>query len=344
MRANSIVLHRRAIGAAVLLLAAMAASCGLEKQSAPDLAGPSEFGTSLTITATPDSLIQDGASQSVINVQARDANGTPRANLGLRIEGTSSVAQIPVVFTQTFVRTDAQGRASFGLVAPPPPAVTPATPPVITVRVTPENTDFGSSSPRAVQVALVAPEGTPPANNDPVPSFTIMPAVGIINQNITFDASATMDEGQPCGSRCTYLWDFGDFTTGNGITVNKSYTLPATYTVTLTVRDDRGAVVSVQRSVAVSGPAAPVANFTVTPSSPIANATATFNASTSTVGTGATITQYAWDFGDGGATVTSTTPAVQKTYGAAGTYLVTLTVTDSLGRQATRVSTLTVLP
>jgi PKD repeat protein len=82
----------------------------------------------------------------------------------------------------------------------------------------------------------------------------------------------------------------------------------------------------------------------VTPSSPVANTAATFNASTSTVGTGATITQYAWDFGDGGATVTSTTPAVQKIYGAAGSYLVTLTITDSLGRQATRVSTVTVLP
>ena len=344
MRANSIDFRRRAFGVAVLVLAVAAASCGLEKQSAPDLAGPSEFGTSLTLTATPSSLVQDGASQSVINVQARDANGAPLANLGLRIDGTASSAQIPVVFTATSLRTDANGRASFGLVAPPPPAVVPTPQPTITVRVTPEGTDFATASPRSVQVALIAPEGTPAANNDPVPNFTIAPAVGVINQNITFDASATTDEGQPCGSLCTYLWDFGDFTTGNGINVTKSYTLPATYTVTLTVRDDRGAVVSLQRTVAVSGPTAPVANFTVTPSSPVANTAATFNASTSTVGTGATITQYAWDFGDGGATVTSTTPAVQKIYGAAGSYLVTLTITDSLGRQATRVSTVTVLP
>ena len=32
-----------------------------------------------------------------------------------------------------------------------------------------------------------------------------------------FDASGTMDEGVPCGSRCTYSWSFGDGGTGSGI-------------------------------------------------------------------------------------------------------------------------------
>ena len=339
------VLRRLVCIVCVVAVGALATRCGLEKQTAPELIGPSELATSIQLTATPDVLVQDGSSQSVINVLVRDASGAPRPNLGLRIDGTSSSSLVPAVtFTQTSVRTDAAGRASFGLVAPPPPSVMPSSPTVITVRVTPEESDFASTVARAVQVALMAPAGTPAPNNTPQPAFTIVPAVANISQNITFDASSTTDEGVPCGSRCTYLWDFGDFTTGNGVTATKSYTLPQTYTVTLTVQDDRGAVASTSRTITVSGPTAPVANFTVTPASPIRNQAATFNASSSTVGTGATITQYAWDFGDGTATVTTTAPALQHTYGAVGSYLVSLTVTDSLGRQATRVSTVTVVP
>ena len=40
--------------AALVLLTTGAVSCGLENQSAPALTGPSEFGLSLTLRATPD--------------------------------------------------------------------------------------------------------------------------------------------------------------------------------------------------------------------------------------------------------------------------------------------------
>jgi hypothetical protein len=256
-----------AVVVAVGTCALAAASCGIEKQSAPALAGPSEYGTSLTVSAIPNVLVQDGESQSVINVLALDANGGPIANLGLRMDGSSSSTLVPsVTLTATAIRTDAAGRATFGLVAPPPPAVMPTTPTVITVRVTPEDTDLANTVPRTVQVQLVAPSGTPMPNNNPVPSFTIVPAVANITQSVTFDASATTDEGTPCGSRCTYLWDFGDFTTGNGITVTKSFTLPQAYNVTLTVQDDRGGVASTQRTITISGPAAPSARERPSPS------------------------------------------------------------------------------
>ena len=72
------------------------------------------------------------------------------------------------------------------------------------------------------------------------------------------------------------------------------------------------------------GATAPVASF----SSNVSGMTAQFNAGASTVSTGRTIAGYTWDFGDG-RTGTGVSPS--HSYATAGTYDVTLTVTDSAG-------------
>ena len=53
-----------------------------------------------------------------------------------------------------------------------------------------------------------------------------------------------------------------------------------------------------------------------------------------------TVTAYSWDFGDGTASVSGVTAA--HDYAAAGTYQVTLTVTDDLGATATSTQAVTV--
>jgi len=73
----------------------------------------------------------------------------------------------------------------------------------------------------------------------------------------------------------------------------------------------------------------PVANFTYSPERPIANQTITFDASSSYDPDG-TIVSYEWDFGDG-SEETTTSPTIQHSYSIAGTYTVTLTVTDNDG-------------
>lgn len=63
------------------------------------------------------------------------------------------------------------------------------------------------------------------------------PYSGIINQNITFDASGSYDSD---GIILKYTWDFGDGTKNNDIKTTHIYTTEGTYTITLLVVDNDG--------------------------------------------------------------------------------------------------------
>jgi arylsulfatase A-like enzyme/PKD repeat protein len=143
---------------------------------------------------------------------------------------------------------------------------------------------------------------------------------GCIDLQCSFDASTAND---PEGD-LTYAWDFGDGTTGTGVAPLKTYAGSGTRTVTVTVTDDEGASDTFSMQVTVlAGNLSPVAEFT-------ANCTGracTFDGGPSHDFDG-TITGYAWSFDDGGSGNGS---VVDHTFGADGTYNVTLTVTDDRG-------------
>ena len=61
---------------AVLTTALLAPACSLDHQSIPTATGPSEFGLSVRITATPQLLPRDGASQAVITIEVLDKSDT----------------------------------------------------------------------------------------------------------------------------------------------------------------------------------------------------------------------------------------------------------------------------
>jgi PKD repeat protein len=84
-----------------------------------------------------------------------------------------------------------------------------------------------------------------------------------------------------------------------------------------------------------------VAAFEFSPVTPEVLQVVTFNASTSTPGSDRTIVKYSWDFGDG---VEKTGIKTTHDYTPSGVYLVTLTVTDDLGKQATLSKPVTVRP
>ena len=87
-------------------------------------------------------------------------------------------------------------------------------------------------------------------NTPPVASFTS----SCTNLSCSFDAVASSD---PDGSIRSYAWDFGDGSTGTGVSPSHSYAAANTYPVGLTVTDDRGATGSTTRSVTVTAPPGP---------------------------------------------------------------------------------------
>ncbi|RJS73842.1 PKD domain-containing protein, partial [Methanophagales archaeon] len=86
----------------------------------------------------------------------------------------------------------------------------------------------------------------------------------------------------------------------------------------------------------------PFASFTYTPENATVNETITFNASSSYDPDG-NITNYEWDFGDGNVTNT-TEETINHSYSEAGSYEVTLTVTDNDGATNSTTKIITVYP
>ena len=77
---------------------------------------------------------------------------------------------------------------------------------------------------------------SPTAQKPPVAIFSA-PDSALVNQTITLDASQSYDTD---GNIVNYTWNFGDGSTGYGVTITHSYSEPGNYTITLTVIDNDG--------------------------------------------------------------------------------------------------------
>ncbi|MEM7374466.1 MAG: PKD domain-containing protein, partial [Bacteroidota bacterium] len=162
----------------------------------------------------------------------------------------------------------------------------------------------------------------PSTNQAPVPQFVYSPATAITNESVSFNASASSD---PDGTISSYVWDFGDGSSGTGQNATHTFTSGGTYEVVLSVTDNLGLVRSTSMSVEVN--TRPTASFTASPSTGPVSLLVAFDASASSDSDGS-IQSYEWDFGDGGI---STIPATAHPYTSVGTYIATLTVTDNDG-------------
>lgn len=170
--------------------------------------------------------------------------------------------------------------------------------------------------------------GCTSANQPPVASFSVV-TNGL---QATFTDTSTDADGRIA----SYAWRFGDGATSTGASPTHAYASAGTYTVELTVTDDRGAKAVTTKPVTVTATQSnkpPVAAFTVVTN----NLSAQFTDGSSDPD--GRIASRVWSFGDGGS---ATTANPSHTYAAAGNYIVKLTVTDDSGATASTQRTVTV--
>ena len=186
----------------------------------------------------------------------------------------------------------------------------------------------GAQSVKVVAVPVAA--GTPPTSG-----FTASPSSPGVNQDVFFNATqATPAPGRTITS---YNWNFGDGSTATGVIVSHQFTAPGIYNVQLSTTDDAGTV-SIPTTLALTvgqsvGPA-PVALMTCQPGNSTRGVPVSCNASASTPGSGANIVSYTFNWGVGQGDEVHTNPLQSHLYTSPGTFTVSLTVRDSLGRTA----------
>jgi PKD repeat protein len=180
---------------------------------------------------------------------------------------------------------------------------------------------------------------TASAAGRPTAIVNFSPTQPVVNQTVFFNGTASTPGA--ASSITSYSWDFGDGTTGTGATPSHAFAIAGTYVVRLTITNSDGQTGTTTVNVVVGGTPGSTASFSISPINPRVGTIVNFDGSGSTAPAGSTITNYAWDFGDG---TTGNGVNVQHTYTAAFTYTIRLTVTDSAGRTATTTQVLTVVP
>ncbi len=335
-------MSRTGLSLITVVAAALVAGCTVQETDAPPLAGPSEFALSINMQVSPDSIPQDGATQSSITIEARDPNSQPVRGLSLRVEmyvdGVG--ADFGTLSSRTVVTGD-DGRANFTYTPPPPPIESVGPGRMVTFAVTPVGSDYRSATARTADLRVFPPDIIRPPAGEVVPDFNFSPTTVTTFQRVAFDASATTEGGVICGGACTYIWSFGDGGSGQGVTTTHEYRAPGSYIVTLRVVGSRGQQRSKTLPITVGASQAPTAAFVFSPESPLPSQDIFFNAMASTAAPGRRIIRYDWDFGSGRS---GTGVTVSKRYDNIGDYVVTLTVTDDAGQKGTVSQTVTVAP
>jgi len=331
------------LSSAFVLAAVTLAGCTVHQTEAPGLTGPSDLALSMRVTALPDSISQDGGSQSSIQITAFGPDGKPKSALPLRVDmfamdqSGKFVGQDYGALSARTLVTNSSGVATVVYTAPPAPTAglfgtcqgLPGN--CVEIVATASGLGFETVNPQRVTIRLVPPGVIQPPASTPTAAFTFSPQPVAANVPLLFDASASQ-VGNGASQITSYSWTFGDGTAGTGKTVTHKYGAPGSYIVILTVTNDRTLSSSTTQSVSVGGGAAPIVDFVFSPSAPVVNQPVNFDATQARAGAGHSIASYAWNFGDGSSKTGVTTT---HDYGSAGTYNVTLTVTDEAGQATT---------
>ncbi|MBL4657971.1 MAG: PKD domain-containing protein [Flavobacteriales bacterium] len=143
--------------------------------------------------------------------------------------------------------------------------------------------------------------------------------------------SRSFAAGASNNPNATYSWDFGNATTGSGLSASVTYATGGNYNVCLTVTDSCGSDTVCSMMDACSAPTD--AAFT--------SSIDTLDVSFTSTGTANSNPTYAWDFGDGS---TGTGATSSHTYADSGMFTVCLTITDDCGTDSSCSSVTVAIP
>ncbi|RLF59364.1 MAG: hypothetical protein DRN27_02860 [Thermoplasmata archaeon] len=169
-------------------------------------------------------------------------------------------------------------------------------------------------------------------NVAPSADFTFSPAIGIVDQAVSFSDSSSDNDG----SISSYFWDFGDSSNSTSQNPSHTFTSESSFTVILNVTDDDGDYSIKEKTITISD--RPSADFTFSPSSGSTSDTITFN-DTSTDNDN--ISSWSWDFGDN--STAATTQNTTHSFSSKGTFNVTLNVTDGDGVSNEKIKQITII-
>jgi PKD repeat protein len=174
--------------------------------------------------------------------------------------------------------------------------------------------------------ALQDPADEPevPPDDDLVANFAFSSTTVAVGESVRFVDGST-------GTPDSWAWDFGDGTGAEGPEVEKTWSEPGTYPVTLTIsRGEKTAEISLAITVVpVEVALPPVADFAFSTLAVDVGDSVDFEDRSD-----GEIDRWRWDFGDGSS---ATAPNVRKAWGKPGRYTVSLTVANEQGSDTTSV-------
>lgn len=92
-------------------------------------------------------------------------------------------------------------------------------------------------------------------NQPPIAQFSISMTTNLGILNASFDASSSLDHD---GNIIDYAWNFGDDNTGSGARLSHIYALPGSYTIELTLIDDKGGISKASQFIEIQDRTAPL--------------------------------------------------------------------------------------
>jgi PKD repeat protein len=194
--------------------------------------------------------------------------------------------------------------------------------------------DKGANGAAAVTITVQRKENPPPpVNQPPQARVGANPARGNAPLTVAFSGAGSSDDGRIV----SYDWNFGDGSTGSGVTASHTYQRPGNFTATLTIKDDKGAQASASATIQVLAnqppPPAPNKPPSLRPQAQPAAGRAPLNVTFTANAADADgrVASIAWDFGDGS---TGSGETASHTFNKPGHHRVIVTATDDKGAQA----------